>query len=131
MKGLKIYIDPNYGKRVIDLLERTHQLQKEKKIELINWTGIDENTLDLKSSVFLLMDYEKKGLSVPTIKHYEDGYKVIAFKAGMVEKLDLFEFMMTVFRVWPFIIDKSKTNHDKFLYTFKYGGSRLSQFKNL
>ena len=73
-----------------------------------------------------MTDKEKKGLSVSTLKHHESGYRIVACKLPKT-KFDFFELGMSVLRVWPYIIEKS-TNKD-FLYTFKYGGKRLSGVK--
>ncbi len=124
MSTLKIYIHPNFSPKMTSILEQLHNLQKERKYEIIRWQNIDENKIDLKRSIFLMTDREKKGLSVSTMKHYESGYRIVACKLPK-DKLDQFELSMSVFRVWPHIIEKSI--NDKFFYTFKYGGKNLKK----
>lgn len=126
MSSLKIYIHPNFSPKITAILYDLHELQKVKKYEIIKWQNLDEAEIDLKTSIFLMTDKEKKGLSVSTLKHYESGYRIVACKLPKT-KLDFFELGMSILRVWPFIIEKS-TNED-FLYTFKYGGKRLSGVK--
>lgn len=130
MSKLRIYIDENYPKRLVDILVEVHELQREKCYELIHGSFPSAKKGELENAILLLLDNKKKkGLEIPTIKHYEDGGRVIACKAGFVEKFDRFEFAMTVLRVWPFIIDKANNEYEPFLYTFKYGGNRLSKNK--
>lgn len=101
-------------------------LRKGKKYEIIKWQNLNEDKIDLKTSIFLMTDKEKKGLSVSTLKHRESGYRIVACKLPKT-KYDFFELGMSVLRVWQFIIEKS-TRRD-FLFTFKYGGKRLSGVK--
>ena len=124
---MKIYIDSNYPRPVVKILEDVHQLQKEKRYEIERWDDNEINENDLKDSIFLVVDYQKKGISIPIIKQSEEGYKTIVCRV-MDEKIDRFEFAMTVLRVWPHIIENSAS--DKFLYTFKYKGRKLSTYKN-
>lgn len=129
MSNLKIYIHPNFSSKITTILYDLHELQKVKNYEIIKWQNLDESEIDLKTSIFLMTDKEKKGLSVSTLKHYESGYRIVACKLPK-DKLDFFELGMSVLRVWPYIIEKS--SKDDFLFTFKYGGKRLSgvKFKN-
>ena len=130
MSKLRIYIDENYPKRLVEILVDLHELQREKFYELIYGSFPNANTGESDNAILLLLDFkEKKGLEITTLKHYEDGGRVIACKAGLAKKFDRFEFAMTVLRVWPFIIDKAKEEYEPFLYTFKYGGNRLSKNK--
>lgn len=127
MNSLKIYIHPNFSPKITTILYDLHELQKVKKYEIIKWQNIDEDEIDLKTSIFLMTDKEKKGLSVSTLKHHESGYRIVACKLPKT-KYDFFELGMSVLRVWPLIIDKSSKKD--FLYTFKYGGKRLNFVKN-
>jgi len=112
---------------LIDVLFQIHQLQKIKRYEIICWNDQKVNERDLNNSVFLLVNYQKRGLEVPIIKHFEEGYRVIVCQAGFVENLDFFEFAMTVLRVWPRVIEVSEKESNVFLYTFRYGGKKLQK----
>jgi len=122
MSSLKIYIHPNFSPKITAILFGLHELQKVKRYEIIKWQNLDEDKIDLKTSIFLMTDKEKKGLSVSTLKHHENGYRIVACKLPKT-KYDFFELGMSVLRVWPYIIEKSAA--DNFLYTFKYGGKKL------
>lgn len=126
MSSLKIYVHPNFSPKITSILYDLHELQKLKKYEIIKWQNLDEAEIDLKTSIFLMTDNEKKGLSVSTLKHHESGYRIVACKLPKT-KYDFFELGMSILRVWPSIIEKS-TKED-FLFTFKYGGKRLSDAK--
>ncbi len=127
MSSLKIYIHPNFSPKITTILHDLHELQKVKKYEIIKWQNLDEADIDLKTSIFLMTDNEKKGLSVSTLKHHESGYRIVACKLPKT-KLDFFELGMSVLKVWPYIIEKS--NNDNFFFTFKYGGKKLTGVKN-
>ena len=129
MSKLKIYIDKNYPKRLVEALCKIHDLQKVKEYELIHDSFSNINCDDTENAIFLLMDNKSRGVEITTLKHYEDGLRVIACKTGEVEKIDRFEFSMTVLRVWPFIIEKAMQINSPFLFTFRYGGNRLSKSK--
>lgn len=114
MSILKIYIDKNFPKRLVEALCKIHDLQKVKEYELIHDSFTNINKEDTENAIFLLMDFKSRGLEITTLKHYEGGLRVIACKTGEVEKIDRFEFSMTVLRVWPFIIEKQ----NKFILLF-------------
>lgn len=121
---MKIYIDSNYPRPVVKILEDVHQLQKEKRYEIERWDDSEINENDLKDSIFLVVDYQKKGISIPIIKQSEEGYKTIVCRV-MDEKIDRFEFAMTLLRVWPYIIEKAESVDT--LFSFKYGGRNLKK----
>ena len=123
---MKIYIDSNYPKPVVKLLEDVHNLQKQKKYEIERWGDYEINENDLNNSIFLVVDFQKKGISIPIIKQSEEGYKTIVCRV-MDDKIDRFEFAMTVLRVWPHIIEKSYSSNN--LFSFKYGGKNLKKVK--
>lgn len=129
MKPLKIYIDANYPKRVVDILKSIEALQKDKQFEVIRWTDniIKDNELD--NSIFLVIDYQKRGLSIPVLKQAKDGFKTIVYRVTE-KKPERFEHMMTILRVWPYIFEKKELLDNSTLLTFKYGGSRLSTYPN-
>ncbi|MCH6236663.1 hypothetical protein [Cognataquiflexum rubidum] len=130
MKTLKILIDPSYPTHLIKSLESIHSLQVTKRIEIHRWSHGIENKFSLNESVFLSIDESKKGLSESTLKHLEDGYRMFVMKPA--KEQDFFEFAMTVLRVWPLIIEKSKSlNIEKFCYTFRYGGKKLNRIKGI
>ncbi|MBI9067369.1 MAG: hypothetical protein JEZ09_08765 [Salinivirgaceae bacterium] len=129
MKKLKIYIDVNYPKRLVDILIQIHNLQKEKQYELVSGSNYEIDSPELKNAIFLLVDNRNRGVEITTLKHYEDGCRVIACKTGGNDKLDRFEFSMTVLRVWPYIVEKTKEENAPFLYTFRYGGRKLTRVK--
>jgi len=119
-----IYIDSNYPRPVLKILEDVHNLQKLKYYEIKCWDDNDITEKDLKNAIFLVVDYQKKGISIPIIKQAEEGYKTIVCRIRE-DKIDRFEFMMTVLRVWPQIIQNS--NSSNCLYSFRYGGKKLNR----
>ena len=129
MSTLKIYVDVNYPKALIDTLHKIHELQKVKRFEIVSWKDQNVSKKLLNSSVFLMVSNQKRGLEIPILKHFEEGYRLIVCQTGSAEKLDFFEFAMTVLRIWPRVIEALESENDVFLYTFKYGGKRLMKKK--
>ncbi|PSL02235.1 hypothetical protein [Cecembia rubra] len=130
MKALKILIDPCYPEPLVNSLMTIHELQEEKRFEIFSWYDGIEHNFPLAETIFLAVDHSKKGLTEVNIKQIEEGYRLFVMKVDGV--LDFFEFAMTVFRVWPFIIEKSRENKNKkFCYTFKYGGRKLNRMKGI
>ncbi|MEZ7494963.1 hypothetical protein QO206_05665 [Leeuwenhoekiella aequorea] len=129
MSTLKIYVDTNYPRPVVQLLESIHALQKQKKFEIVRWDDGDIPENELKNSIFLVIDYQKRGLSIPTLKQAEEGYKTIVCRAKK-DKLNRFELLMTILRVWPFILEKKEQLNNSTLLTFNYGGRKLIKYQN-
>lgn len=126
MSKLQIFIDVNFPRKVVDLLEELHRLQKEQKFSIIRWENQNITEAEYSSSIVLLMDQETRGLSIPVKKHHEEGMRVIVCKKKKKAKLDRFELALTLFRVWPSIVDKAKEKSSPFIYKFNYGGRRLT-----
>lgn len=125
---MTIYIAAEYPKPVLDIIEKIHSFQKKKKIEIKRWDKNTHASIDLKNSIFLEVDYQERGISIPIIKQASEGYKTIVCRC-VNESIDRFEFIMTVFRVWPYIMEKATLENEESLFSFKYGGSRLSKVK--
>lgn len=112
---------------MVDILISISNLQKEKNYEVIRWGEVKDDEIRLENSIFLVVDYNKRGLTIPIVKQAEDGYRTIVYKITE-EKPDRFEHMMTVLRVWPFIFEKHHILNTSTLLTFKYGGRRLMTY---
>ena len=123
---MKIFIDDNYPKSVFKLLKLLHELSGNSKYQIYQWGKNEEADEDLNDSIFLLIDFSKKGISIPYEKLFEDGYRTFVCKAGKTDSFSRFGLAMTLFTVWPSILEKSEDNQGKFLYSFNYGGKRLS-----
>ena len=128
MKKLKIFFDADYPAYLIESLQKIHELQTEKTFELHSWDNALINRSKLDEAVFLLMDFQKRGLSEQVLRHFEDGYRIFVCKAGEAS-FDYFEFAMTVLKVWPYIIENGLQLKKPFCFTFKYGGHRLNKKK--
>lgn len=124
MKPLSIYIDSNYPKPLVDILISISDLQKERTFEVIRWAEVEEDDILLENSIFLVVDYQKRGITIPIIKQSEEGYRTIVYRVAE-DKPERFEHMMTVLRVWPYIFEKHHMLTTNTLLTFSYGGRRL------
>ena len=127
---MKIFVDENYPKSVFKLLKLLHNLSGNNKYQIYLWGENEEAEEDLNDSIFLVIDYKKKGISIPYEKLYEDGYRTFVCKAGKAGDFSRFGLAMTLFTVWPSIIEKSENNQGNFLYSFNYGGKRLNSNLN-
>lgn len=129
MSVLKIYIDANYPRPVLQILKDIHALQKEKQFEIVDWKNGDISENELEKSIFLVVDYQRRGLSMPTLKQAKEGYRTVVCRIRK-KKIDRFELVMTIMRVWPFVLEKIEKLNEETLLTFKYGGRKLTTYKN-
>lgn len=123
---MKIYIDENYPKSVFELLKSLHSLSGNIGYEIYRWGDYEVREEDLKDSIFLVIDYTERGISIPYIKLFEDGYRTFVCKAGNTDDFSRFGLAMTLFTVWRTILEKSEIDKGKFLYSFNYGRKRLN-----
>ena len=123
---MKIYIDENYPKSVFELLMSLHSLSGNNGYEIYRWGDYEVREEDLKDSIFLVIDYTERGISIPYIKLFEDGYRTFVCRAGNTDDFSRFGLAMTLFTVWRSILEKSEIDKGKFLYSFNYGRKRLN-----
>lgn len=131
MSVLKIYIDINYPKKLVDALINIHQLKKPKQYQIVHWTNQNLPSANTGNAILLFVNRKKQGIEIPIQKHFEDGYRVFACRLDKENKPDLFEFAMTVLRVWPSIIEASEKDKAPFVYSFNYANRRLTKIKTL
>lgn len=127
MKPTHIFFDPDYPPALVESIQQIHSLQLERNFEVDEWDNEKISKVGYESSVFLLLDFQKRGVSERILKHVEEGMKI--FVCRVPESLDYFEFAMTVLRVWPFIIEKGQGVKEPCCFTFSYGGRKLTQQK--
>lgn len=123
---MKIFIDENYPKSVFELMKSLYSLSGNNGYEIFRWGDYEAREGDLKNSIFLVIDYSERGISIPYIKLFEDGYRTFVCRAGNTDDFSCFGLAMTLFTVWRLIIEKSETDTGIFLYSFNYGGKRLN-----
>ena len=127
MKPLHIFLDIDYPPALVASIQQIHDLQSTKNFEVDKWDNQKVSKIGYESSVFLLVDFQKKGVSERILKHVEEGMKIFVCRAP--ESMDYFEFAMTVLRVWPFIIEKGQVITEPCCFTFSYGGRKLNRVK--
>lgn len=124
----KIYVDVNYPRKLIDALVLIHSLSGNDKYKVIKWSNQDISDEDASKSILLFLNSPKNELDISIIKHYEEGYRVVVCKTGN-EKLNFFEFAMTVLRIWPRLIELFEIELLACIYTFRYRGKKLIKKK--
>ena len=120
-----ILFDQNYPKYVLDALQLIHKLDATKYYRIIYWTN--EVVIDQSKPVVFLLDRSLKGIDIVTKKHYEDGYKVFAFKLKRKAKMDPFRFALTILNIWPKVLETVKIQEQPFVYTYRYEGKKLKK----
>lgn len=120
---MKVLFDRNYPKYLVDALQLINTLDTAKLCSIRYWEKQDEN--ETNNPVVFILDRSRKGLDITTLKHYEAGYRVFAFKLIGKQKIDLFNFSLTVLSLWPKVLDTVKTEEKAFVFTYKYGGRKL------
>jgi hypothetical protein len=123
---IRVYLDTQYPKNLADGLSLLHQMQYPKEFEIIRTNNFED--ADTNSVVFLF-DRTKKGIDLITEKHYEEGYKVFAFKSRLVPKVDIFQLSLSVLSLWPKIVDTITSDNNPFIFTYKYSNSTLKRIK--
>ena len=120
---MKVLFDRNYPKYLVDALQLIHKLDTAKSYSVRYWEKQDESAAN--NPIVFILDRSKKGLDITTLKHYEAGYRVFAFKLPGKQKIDLFNFSLTVLNLWPKVLNAVKVEETAFVYTYRYGGRKL------
>jgi hypothetical protein len=124
---MKIYLDNNFPKRLAEAIGLIQSLQIPQEYEILRTQDIDKS--ETEDVVLLLFDNKKKGLDIVTEKHFESGYKVIAFKKGLAEKLNLYDLALTTIRLWPKMLQVIKGENDPFIFTYSCNSKSLQKVK--
>jgi hypothetical protein len=124
---IKVYLDTQYPKNLAEALELLHQMQYPKQYEIVRTANFEDAIIE--NSVLFLFDRTKKGIDIITEKHFNDGYKIFAFKNNLVPKFDIFQLSVSVLNLWPRIMDAINSENDPFVFTYKYYGSKLKKEK--
>ncbi len=122
----QVYIDTQYPKNLAEALILLQQMQYPKEFEIIR-TNNFENARP--SDVVFLFDRTLKGLDLITEKHFEDGYRVFAFKSRLVPKVDVYQLSLSVLSLWPKILTTIQAENNPFIVTYKYTGSTLKKVR--
>jgi len=123
---IKVYLDTQYPKNLAVALDQLHQMQHPKEFEIIRSSNFEE--ADSQSVVFLF-DRTKQGIDLITEKHFEEGYRVFAFKSRLVPKVDVFQLSLSVLALWPKIMHTIKSENDPFVFIYKYSTNTLKKIK--
>lgn len=124
---MNVLFDKNYPKYLVDALQLIHKLDTQHLYRICYWEKKNEKSKD--NPIVFILDRGKKGLDITTMKHYEAGYRVFAFKLNSTQKIDLFNFSLTVLNLWPKVLEAVKVEESPFIYTYKYGGRKLRKVK--
>ncbi|HZK92907.1 MAG TPA: hypothetical protein VFC67_01770 [Prolixibacteraceae bacterium] len=124
---MELYFDLNYPKNLADALKLLHNLDETQEISIQRTMQIDN--IDKENSIVFLVDSAKKGLDIPIVKHFEDGYKVIAFKMKSSNSLDLFRLTLMTLSLWPKILQAISNETTPFVYTFTYAGTKITKMR--
>lgn len=122
-----MYLDANYPKNLAEALILIHKLETPQNFEVIRTQQFDEN--DISNSVVFLFDRSKRGIDIVTEKHYQAGYKVIAFKLSSTARIDFFKLSLTTLKLWPKILNTIAETSNPFIFTYSYKGKTLNMVK--
>ena len=124
---MEVYFDNNYPKNLPDALSLLHELNQSQIFKIIRTQNIEN--IDKRQSVIFLFDNSKKGLSIVTDKHFEEGYKVFAFKLNSADVINLFQLTLMTLKLWPKILNTINEETNPFVYTFNYNGKYLTKVR--
>jgi uncharacterized protein YbcI len=124
---MEIYFDLNYPKNLAQALTLLHDLNQAQDFRIIRTQNIEN--INKEHSVIFLFDNGKKGLDISTDKHFEDGYKVFAFKLTSAESINFFQLMLMTLKLWSTILNTIQKENQPFVYTFTYQGRSLTKVR--
>lgn len=123
--AMEVYFDLNYPKNLAEALKLVHTLDESKNLS-IQRTQLIEN-IDKENSIVFLVDSAKRGIDIVIDKHFEDGYRVFAFKLKSANSIDLFRLTLMTLSLWPKILQTVSKESNPFVYTFNYNGKCLTK----
>lgn len=122
---MELYFDLNYPKNLAEALKLVHTLDESQNISIQRTQQIDN--IDKENSIVFLIDSAKRGLDIAIDKHFEDGYKVFAFKLKSANSIDFFRLTLMTLSLWPKILQTVSEETNPFVYTFNYNGKYLTK----
>ena len=124
---MEVYFDTNYPKNLAEALRLLHELDDTKHFNIIRTKNIEN--IDKENSVIFLFDKSKRGLDIATDKHFEDGYKIFAFKLSSTDGINFFQLTLMTMKIWPKILNRIIEEAEPFVYTFNYNGRYLTKVR--
>ncbi|MFA6402887.1 MAG: hypothetical protein WCX31_14900 [Salinivirgaceae bacterium] len=124
---MEIYFDLNYPKNLSEALKLMHDLDESKSFRIERTQLIDN--IDKENSIVFLVDSAVKGIDITIDKHFEDGYRVIAFKLNSKDSIDLFRLTLMTLSLWPKILQTISEETNPFIYTFNTKGKKLNKVR--
>lgn len=124
---MELYFDLNYPKNLAEALKLLHSLDDSQNISIQRTQQIDN--IDKENSIIFLVDSAKRGIDIAIDKHFEDGYRVFAFKLNSANSINLFQLTLMTLKLWPKILNTLNKETNPFIYTFNYNGKQLTKVK--
>lgn len=124
---MEIYFDNNYPINISKALSLLHELDKTQEYKVFRTHNIEN--INKENSVVFLMDFSKKGHDIIIDKHFEEGYKVFAFKWFSSDDVNVFQITLMTFQLWSKILKTISKETNPFVYTFTYKGKNLIKVK--
>lgn len=124
-----LYFDSDFPSTLINTLRKLHKLPGSNRTINIVHRESNLEDFDKNSTVVFLMDSNTRGVSIPTKKHFESGYKVFAFR-DTEEDVTIFKLSLTILSFWKKILVELQNSSEPFLKTFGYKSRGLTPVKN-
>jgi hypothetical protein len=122
---MEVYFDLNYPKNLAEALKLVHNLDESKNLSIQRTQLIED--IDKENSIVFLIDSAKRGIDIVIDKHFEDGYRVFAFKLNSTDDINFFQLTLMTLKLWPKILHTVSEETDPFVYTFNYNGKYLTK----
>jgi len=124
-----LYFDSDFPSTLVNSLRKLHKIPGSNSTITIVHRESRLEDFEKNSTVVFLMDSNPRGVSIPTKKHFESGYKVFAFR-DTEEEVTIFKLTLTVLSFWKKILNELQNNSEPFLKTFGYKSRGLTTVKN-
>lgn len=126
---MTLYFHSDYPETLIGTLKKLHRLPgSDKAIQIVHREGKLED-FDMNETILFLMDSNSRGVSIPTKKHLESGYKVFVFR-DTEENVNLFQLVITILSYWKKILSEIEKLNGPYMKTFSYKSRGFTSVKN-
>jgi len=117
---MRLYLDPNIPKSVFKIISSLEEARFPQKYEVVRGNWSDEYTA--KDTVVFLVNPRAKGFDATVTSHITDGYKVIAFRKPINERIDVYECALTFLGYWRRILTDIDGTRAAVLISFRSNG---------
>lgn len=123
-----IYFDTGYPPKLVECVRLLYKNPGAPQIEIVHGNQL-KLTQNKEDSVVFIFDHSKRGVSLATKQHAENGCKVFAFKKRREQPVSFFSFSLTILSAWRNILKQIENSDGPFLCTIYNGSTKVNENK--